>query len=184
MGNASSGGLAYVPSTGGGGGAGAAITIGGNTAGVGALVSSGTLSIAGGNNVTLSQNGQSITISGANAPSTAAYYFGGNTTGQSSSSTGGDQTLSYSMAGGISGGWSGGSVILSGPATSSLVGVNGISVSTAGSTISVSGIYQSIYITGNTLGSSSSYYTPGALTISGGPLITIGWSAGSLVFSA
>jgi len=41
-------------------------TIGGNTAGVGSLVSTGTLTLAGGNNVTLSQNGGNvITIHGA-----------------------------------------------------------------------------------------------------------------------
>ncbi len=44
-----------------------AASLSGNTAGVLALVSSGTAYFAGGNNITLSQNGQSITISGANA---------------------------------------------------------------------------------------------------------------------
>jgi hypothetical protein len=44
-----------------------AVSLSGNTAGVLALVSSGTAFFAGGNNITLSQNGQSITISGANA---------------------------------------------------------------------------------------------------------------------
>lgn len=43
-----------------------AVSLSGNTAGVLALVSSGTAILAGGNNITLSQNGQSITISGAN----------------------------------------------------------------------------------------------------------------------
>lgn len=43
-----------------------AVSLSGNTAGVLALVSSGTAIIAGGNNITVSQNGQSITISGAN----------------------------------------------------------------------------------------------------------------------
>lgn len=43
-----------------------AVSLSGNTAGVLALVSSGTAFFAGGNNITLSQNGQSITISGAN----------------------------------------------------------------------------------------------------------------------
>jgi hypothetical protein len=41
------------------------LTLSGNTAGVLQLVSSGTLTLAGGNNVTLSQNGNAITISGA-----------------------------------------------------------------------------------------------------------------------
>jgi len=41
------------------------LTISGNTAGAGALVSSGTLALAGGNNITLSQAGNAVTISGA-----------------------------------------------------------------------------------------------------------------------
>jgi hypothetical protein len=44
-----------------------AVTLDGNTAGALALVSSGTLTMAGGNNITLSQAGNAITISGANA---------------------------------------------------------------------------------------------------------------------
>ena len=42
------------------------ISLSGNTAGVVAQVSSGTLTLAGGNNVTLSQNGNAVTISGPN----------------------------------------------------------------------------------------------------------------------
>ncbi|MGH2621608.1 MAG: hypothetical protein ACRDHG_13735 [Anaerolineales bacterium] len=41
------------------------VSLGGNTAGLLALISSGTLILAGGNNVTLSQDGQSVTVSGA-----------------------------------------------------------------------------------------------------------------------
>src|SRR4029077_1074491 len=58
----------------GGGGAGTAaagggvgLSLSGNTAGALGLISSGIAILAGGNNITLSQNGQSITISGANA---------------------------------------------------------------------------------------------------------------------
>ena len=81
MGNASSGGLAYVPATGGAGGGIAAI-IGGNTAGVTASVSSGTLVLAGGNNITLSQNGQSVSIiGGAGGAGFSAGVSGGNTSG-------------------------------------------------------------------------------------------------------
>ncbi|MEO5628100.1 MAG: hypothetical protein ABIQ89_04420 [Candidatus Saccharimonadales bacterium] len=42
-------------------------TIAGNTAGAGALVSTGTMTLAGGNNITLSQNGNAVTISAGNA---------------------------------------------------------------------------------------------------------------------
>lgn len=44
------------------------VTIGGNTQGVGALVSSGTLFLAGGTNISLSQNQNSITIKGDTIP--------------------------------------------------------------------------------------------------------------------
>lgn len=43
------------------------LTLSGNTAGAMALVSSGTLTLAGGNNITVSQAGNAVTISGANA---------------------------------------------------------------------------------------------------------------------
>lgn len=63
-------------------GGGFAVQATGNTAGATSLISSGTLSLAGGNNITLSQNGQSITISGASQiPSFSAGVFGGNTAG-------------------------------------------------------------------------------------------------------
>lgn len=42
------------------------VSLSGNTAGVMAQISSGTMIFAGGNNITLSQNGQSVTISGPN----------------------------------------------------------------------------------------------------------------------
>jgi len=41
------------------------VTVGGNTSGTLALISTGTLFLAGGNNVTLSQNGNSLTVSAA-----------------------------------------------------------------------------------------------------------------------
>lgn len=77
---ASSGGLAYV-TTAGGVGNGAAISISGNTSGTPALVSSGTLVLAGGNNVTLSQNGQSITISANTAAAANLSVSAGSTSG-------------------------------------------------------------------------------------------------------
>lgn len=42
------------------------VTLSGNTAGVMAQISSGTMTLAGGNNITLSQNGNAVTISGPN----------------------------------------------------------------------------------------------------------------------
>ncbi|HXU06345.1 MAG TPA: hypothetical protein VN903_35560 [Polyangia bacterium] len=63
----------------GGGGAaagagGIAARISGNTTGTTAMVSSGTLVLAGGTNITLSQNGNSITIVGANTGTLTQWY--------------------------------------------------------------------------------------------------------------
>ncbi len=138
MGNASAGGLAYVPSTG-GGGAGAAVTIGGTTAGAGAIVSSGTLFLAGGNNVTLSQNGQSITISGGagGGASTAGLYGTGNITNNSTTTLALSSQL-FNFQGGVTGGFSNGSIQISAPAVSSLSNSNNVSFGTNGSTITAS----------------------------------------------
>lgn len=76
MGNASSG-WAYVGNAGAGGGV--DVVIGGNTSGATASVSSGTLFLAGGNNVTLSQNGQSITISGGTIAGQPVNFSAGTT---------------------------------------------------------------------------------------------------------
>lgn len=43
-----------------------AVTLSGNTSGAQALISSGTMTLAGGNNITVSQNGNAVTISGPN----------------------------------------------------------------------------------------------------------------------
>lgn len=62
--------MSYIQNGGGGTAAGGGINaslLGNNTSGALALVSSGTLRLAGGNNITLSQNGQSVTISAANS---------------------------------------------------------------------------------------------------------------------
>jgi hypothetical protein len=68
----------------GGGGGGNNLSIIGNVAGAPSLISSGTLFLAGGNNITLSQNGQSITVSGASTtPGGIAASMGGNTSGVS-----------------------------------------------------------------------------------------------------
>lgn len=78
-----------------------AISIDGNTAGVPAIISDGTLQLAGGNNITLSQNGSSITISAANlgAGAGVVLYDGAN------SITSG--TARFSNANGISFGFNG-----------------------------------------------------------------------------
>ena len=63
--------------SGGGAAGGVDISLSGNTAGTPALISSGTAIFAGGNNITLSQNGQSITIEApaAGAAATTMSYY-------------------------------------------------------------------------------------------------------------
>jgi len=84
-------------------------TLSGNTAGVMAQVSSGVLTLAGGNNITLSQNGNAVTISGANA--------GGAQTGISGLSAGTTQMTSgtavFSNSNGISFGANGNTITAS-----------------------------------------------------------------------
>lgn len=65
-------------------------SVGGNSTSAGAgysLVSTGTLLLAGGNNITLSQNGSAITISGANAPSGSINFSASNTSANLASVT-------------------------------------------------------------------------------------------------
>lgn len=63
------------------GGGGIAVSMGGNTSGAGALINTGTLFLAGGNNVTLSQNGNSITISANTAAAATLSVSAGTTSG-------------------------------------------------------------------------------------------------------
>ncbi len=107
------------------------VTLAGNTAGVLAEVSSGTLTLAGGNNITLSQAGNAITISGA-AAGGGALSAGISTNGNTSGDTGlASQRLVF--AGGnnitLSGSTNGGSMTLtiSGPnAGGAQTGISGL----------------------------------------------------------
>ena len=65
-------------------------SVGGNSTSAGAgysLISTGTLLLAGGNNITLSQNGSAITISGANSPSGSINFSASNTSANLASVT-------------------------------------------------------------------------------------------------
>lgn len=144
------------------------VSLSGNTAGALALVSSGTMILAGGNNITLSQNAQSITISGAAQSAQSMGLYGiSNTTGQSSFSTVDARSFSIVGAGNVSVGNSGGSLIISG-------------ATAAGAT---SG---GVYNAGNTTGqSSSSTYALSSFNISfAGGMVSGGWSSNSLIISS
>lgn len=135
-----------VAAPGAGGGVAAGISNTGNTLGNTGTASSGTLVFAASGGITASEStaaGQStlwfsVATPVAQTNQSVGFYGIGNTTGQSSSSTWDARTLSFAGAGAISVGNSSNSgLIISGPATSSLVGTSGLSISTAGSTISV-----------------------------------------------
>jgi hypothetical protein len=162
-------------------------TISGNTSGAGALVSSGTLTLAGGNNVTLSQAGNAITISGADqsvqTQNLQNVTLGGNTAGAMAAISSGTMTLiggnnitlsqagnAVSIIGGAGGGGGGialansqttystgtANLVASGaltigsttgqsfnfsvPQTSSLSATGIVSISTNGSTISIGAV--------------------------------------------
>ena len=132
------------------------VSIGGNTAGAPALISSGTVLLAGGNNITLSQNGQSITISGAAGGGGAAGTQTISAAGQSVSGTG----LSLNIV-------AGNNITLS-----ATTGANAITVSITGVAASGAAV-NAISVPG---GSSA-----GTLTLSAGPGITISSSGNSII---
>ncbi|HSX43169.1 MAG TPA: hypothetical protein VLF59_03725, partial [Candidatus Saccharimonadales bacterium] len=79
--------MAYIPPLNGGR---LNASLSGNSTSAGAgysLLSTGTLYLAGGNNITLSQNGASVTISGANAPSGSINFSASNTSANLASVT-------------------------------------------------------------------------------------------------
>lgn len=101
--------------------------------------------IAGSNNITANQSTtpggpNTIWLSGAAAAGggTGSVYATGNQT-QNTSGTQDYSSVLYGGRGAISVGFSGGTIQISGPATSSLVGSNGVNLSTSGSTITISG---------------------------------------------
>lgn len=162
----------------------------GNTVGTLATFSSGTMVLAGGNNITLSQSSNTITIVGGGGGGTLSMFAVSNTT-QSTSGSVAETALSFNGAGAVSVGISGKSVVISspvqsnqslalfagsnttvstsgtvdarsvsiagagaisveasnsgwtvsGPALTQLVAGNNISLSSAGSTVSIIGLY-------------------------------------------
>lgn len=80
-----------------------AVSLAGNTSGALANVSSGTLILAGGNNITLSQNGNSVTISGANAAPAPVNFSAGTASGDLGA-------VVFSNSGGVSFGLNGSTI--------------------------------------------------------------------------
>jgi hypothetical protein len=135
------------------------LTLSGNTAGAMAQVSSGTLTLVGGNNVTLSQNGNAVTISG---PTTVAQTvqtqnlhnltLSGNTAGAMAQISSGTLTL----AGGnnITLSQAGNALTISGPnlpaAQTGISGIAGSNTTYASGTVLFSGVGGGITVSSNT----------------------------------
>jgi hypothetical protein len=151
------------------------VTLGGNTAGVMAQVSSGTLTLAGGNNVTLSQNGNAVTISAG------AGGGGGGIALANSQTTYTSGTANLAVAGGAMtiASTTGQSFNFSVPQTSSLSATGAFSISSNGGTISmgVSAFSAGISNIGNTLGTSGT--ASNQLVLAGGNNVTLRQSTDS-----
>ncbi|HEX4662476.1 MAG TPA: hypothetical protein VH144_02585 [Candidatus Saccharimonadales bacterium] len=106
------------------------IVLSSNTAGAMATISSGTMTLAGGNNITLSQNGNAVTISGGAGGAGVAIAGGGGTF-----STG---TLNLNASGALTLSSAAQSLNFSVPQTSSLVGAGALNISTAAGNITLS----------------------------------------------
>lgn len=177
------------------------LTISGNTAGAGAAVSSGTLTLAGGNNITLSQAGNAITISGAAA--------GGVQTGISSIAVS-DSTYTSGSVQFLGSGaavvrsTTGQGVLISVPAQTAQTGISGIAASNAtytSGTVTITGV-ANITVSSNTgqridlsvaagatatgnlgaIAGSNATYTSGTVTITGvGGGVTVSSNTGQRI---
>lgn len=131
-----------------------------------------THSIDGAGIVSVGYSGGSIIISATDAAQTnqtEGFYAVGNTTGQSSSTTLDARTVSFDGAGLVSVGYSGGSIIIS------------ATQSDAAQTNQTLGLYG----VGNTTGqSSSSTFDARTLSFDGAGIVSVGYSAGSVLISA
>jgi len=138
-------------------------TLSGNTAGVMAEISSGTLTLAGGNNITLSQNGNAVTISGGAAGAADGVNALVVNGGASTAST----TLALSNANNVTFGHNAGTITAS--------------ASYPTQTNQTIGIYGSSQTTGQ---SSSSTYDARSITFRGAGNISVGNSGGEVIISA
>lgn len=143
------------------------VSLSGNTSGTLALISSGTMILAGGNNITLSQHGQSITIQA----NTAAAFSGGISNIGNTAGNSGVTGTQMVLAGG------------NGITLSQVTGANGatITVSAFTQTNQSMGVYASSQTYGQ---SSSSTIDARSLTVAGQGIMSVGLSGGSLIISA
>ena len=156
------------------------LTLGGNTSGVLALVSSGTLTMAGGNNITLSQNGNAVTVSGANqtvqTQNLVDISLAGNTAGVMALISSG--TAIFAGGNNITLSQNGNSVTISGAAGGGAAGSNTLGMSNLGNTSGSSGVIsgsalQFVFAGGNNITLSQNLMSNSAtITISGQSIAT------------
>lgn len=137
------------------------ISLSGNTAGVLANISSGTLYLAGGNNITLSQNANSVTVSGGGIDAIGVSNIG-NTSGNTGLAT--NHTFILAGAGNIT--------------LSQSTDGNGNTVNIIGSAVGPT----AFLIGGNTAGATASI-TSGTMQLFGGNNITLSQNANSVTVS-
>ena len=140
-------------------------TYGGGTGGTTFSTSATTIGLYAGSNITISQSSNSIIFYGG------AGGGGGNVNFSAGTTSSGLASVVFSNANGISFGLNGATITASVPATSSLVGTNGMSVSTNGSTIFIQeapGSYFEIDGRGasssNTMANGTVYFQPFNIT--------------------
>lgn len=181
-------------------------SIGGNTSGALADVVSGTYVLAGGNNITLSQNGNSVTISGAAG--------GGGIAAAAGTQTGTSGTVAFVNSNGLTFGMSGSTQITASytvPSTAGLISAinlsagttsnnlsaftfnnaNGVSFGLNASTLTAShnGLttqtnqQMSLYAQSNTTQSSSGTMNASSIQFAGAGIASVGVSNGSVIIS-
>lgn len=154
------------------------ITISGNTAGAGALASTGTVTLAGGNNITLSQNGNAITISGAAGGGAAGTNtLGISNLGNSAGTSGviSGSALQFALAGGNN-------VTLSQSINASSAT---ITVSAANQTVQTQNLHN-MTLAGNSTSAGAGYIqvSSGTLTLAGGNNVTLSQNGNAVTVSA
>jgi hypothetical protein len=150
------------------------VTLAGNSTSAGAgyaLMSSGTVTLAGGNNITLSQNGNAVTVSAFNQSNQSVGLYAVSNTTQSSSATADARSLSFAGAGIASVGATNNSIVVSVPSGGGAAFSAGMS--NIGNTSGTSGTVsnQLVLAGGNNVTLSQS-------TAAGGNTITISAGAG------
>jgi len=146
--------------------------VGGNTVGATANISDGTFLIAGGNNITLSQNANSLTLSAPNQSNqSVGLYALGNTT-QSSSTTLDARSLSFNGLGALTAGYSNGSIQLSVPVQtveSQSIGMSNLGNTSGTTGVASGGQVRMVFAGGNNITLSQSLNgASGTITISAG----------------